>query len=141
MKKRTILCMMTMALLMVPIVALAENATQPTIDLTAILVAAINIIALVVARYLIPWLRAKTTAEQREKLLSAVKIAVYAAEQLIGSGNGTSKLDMVKAWLRDQGFDVDTAAVATAIEAAVQQLTLEQAATITEVKPPSTETE
>lgn len=112
-----------------PLLAVAENGgAAPTvkIDLTTVLVAVINVIALVVARYLIPWIKERTTADQQEKMLAAVKTAVYAAEQMFGPGTGARKLEKVKDWLQKQGFDIDSGAVITAIEAAVQQLTLEQ---------------
>lgn len=118
-----------MAWIVMPIMALAEAVSeQPVmrIDLTTILVALIDILAAVAIRYAVPWFKSKTTAEQRQKMLSAVNIAVYAAEQLLGPGYGQKKLDQVKVWLQEQGYDIDSTEVITAIEAAVQQLTLEQ---------------
>jgi predicted Kef-type K+ transport protein len=127
MKKFLIALMLFMILL--PTVAMATTTTAEAtvkIDLTALLVALLNIIVMVVARYAVPWIKTKTTESQQQKMLSAVNVAVYAAEQMIGAGFGKDKLEQVKQWLLEQGFDIDSTAVITAIEAAVQQLTLEQ---------------
>lgn len=119
-----LLCMIM--LLILPMAGLAEGAEKAPIDLTAILVASINILGFVIARYLIPWLKERTTSDQRTKMLAAVNTAVYAAEQLFGPKAGEKKLAQVKEWLQDQGFDIDSSSVITAIEAAVQELTLLQ---------------
>jgi hypothetical protein len=65
-------------------------------------------------------------------MMDYAKIAVYAAEKLLGPQLGPEKLAMVKTWMAKWGFDVDTEKVKAAIEAAVQQLSMEQA------KPPNT---
>lgn len=70
----------------------------------------------------IPWLKAKTTAQQQEYLLSTVRVLVYAAEQIYGAGRGGEKLQYVEDELRNRGFKLDTAA----IEAAVRDMNLEQ---------------
>ena len=70
----------------------------------------------------IPWLKAKTTAQQQEYLLSTVRVLVYAAEQIYGAGRGGEKLQYVEDELKARGFKLDTAA----IEAAVRDMNLEQ---------------
>ncbi len=70
----------------------------------------------------IPWLKAKTTAQQQEYLLSTVRVLVYAAEQIYGAGRGGEKLQYVEDELKTRGFKLDTAA----IEAAVRDMNLEQ---------------
>ena len=78
-----------------------------TIDITPIANAAIALIAAVVSVYLIPWIKSKTTNEQRKQFVAWVKIAVSAAEQIYnGPGRGEEKKQYVS----------------NAIEAAVQQL-------------------
>lgn len=77
------------------------------IDLTPIVQAIIAIISIVIARYLVPWLNAKATIAQREKLANAVETFVFAAEQLYGSGWGQEKLNHVKLKLKEQGYTVD----------------------------------
>ena len=97
-----------------------------TIDLTPIINAVIALIAAIISAFLIPWLKSKTTAEQRKELTAWVKIGVAAAEQLYaGAGRGEEKKQYVLDFLYDQGYDIDTDGVLNAIEAAVKQLNTE----------------
>lgn len=89
------------------------------IDLTPILQAVIALLAAMVTYKLIPWIKAKTTAEQQALLSAAVKTLVYAAEQIYGAGKGEEKLKYVIDELNKRGFSVDRAS----IEAEVQKLT------------------
>lgn len=96
------------------------------IDITIIINAVIALIAAVVSTFLIPWIRSKTTSQQREDLIAWVKIAVAAAEQIYkGSGRGEDKKKYVLDFLAQSGFTVDTDSVNAAIEAAVKQLNSE----------------
>lgn len=97
-----------------------------SIDATAIINAVIALIAAVVTSILIPWIRSKTTAQQREELIAWVKIGVAGAEQIFqGSGRGEEKKAYVLDFLEKHGFTVDVESVDTAIEAAVKQLNSE----------------
>lgn len=78
------------------------------IDLTPIFQALIALMAALVTYKLIPWIREKTTATQQANIRAAVKVMVFAAEQLYGAGNGKKKLQYVRDRLREQGFNVDT---------------------------------
>lgn len=69
---------------------------------------------------LIPWIQARTTAQQQELLRAAVSVAVYAAEQLYGAGAGKEKLMYVKGQLAKKGYRVDI----DEIEAAVRELAM-----------------
>lgn len=89
------------------------------IDLTPILQAVIALLGALVTYKLIPWIKAKTTAEQQALLSAAVKTLVYAAEQIYGAGKGEEKLKYVIDELNKRGFSVDRAS----IEAEVQKLT------------------
>ncbi len=71
---------------------------------------------------MIPWLKAKTTAQQQEYMLSTVRVLVYAAEQLYGAASGEEKLAYVQEELAERGLKVDVAA----IEAAVREMDLLQ---------------
>ncbi len=94
-----------------------------TIDITPVANAAIALIAAVVSVYLIPWIKSKTTNEQRKQFVAWVKIAVSAAEQVYnGPGRGEEKKRYVIAFLKSQGVEFDEASVSNAIEAAVNQL-------------------
>ena len=94
----------------------------PNIDLTPILQAIIALLASIITIKLIPWIQSKTTAQQQAMLRAAVSVAVYAAEQIYGTGGGHDKLMYVKAQLRKKGFDIDI----DEIEAAVKELAITQ---------------
>ena len=97
-----------------------------TIDLTKIILSFLGLILAVLARYVIPWLKARTGVEnekltetQAALLRLAIDAAVTAAEQLYKSDEGQKKKAYVLAALESQGFTVDSIAVDTAIESAV----------------------
>ncbi len=93
------------------------------IDLTPLFNALITLIAAAVTAFLIPWLRSRTTAAQREELLAWAAIAVRAAEQLYtGSGRGEEKKRYVLTFLAEHGYTLDTASLDALIESTVQQL-------------------
>lgn len=97
-----------------------------TIDITPIINAAIALIGAAVSVFLIPWIKSKTTAEQRKELIAWTKIGVAAAEQLyVGAGRGEEKKQYVIDFLKEKGFTVDETSVDAAIEAAVKQLNTE----------------
>lgn len=88
------------------------------IDLTGIVQAILALLAALVTYKLIPWIKARTTAEQQSLLTATVKTLVYAAEQLYGAGKGAEKLAWVEQELINRGFTIDTAA----IEAMVKEM-------------------
>ena len=90
-----------------------------SIDLTPIIQAVIALLAALVTYKLVPWIKARTSAEQQAMLGAMVRTLVYAAEQIYGAGRGAEKLDYVIGELRARGFDADRAA----IEAAVREMT------------------
>lgn len=85
------------------------------IDLTPIFQAIITLIAALIAYKLVPWIKARTSNAQQANLSAMVKILVYAAEQLYGSGNGKEKLEYVKRGLEQRGFTVDVAQIEAAV--------------------------
>lgn len=96
------------------------------IDITAIVNALIALIAAVVTVFVVPWIKSKTTAQQREELVAWVKIAVSAAEQIYkGDKRGNEKKQYVLDFLAQNGFIVDEDYINAAIEAAVKQLNSE----------------
>ena len=86
-----------------------------TIDLTPILQAIIALLAALVSYRLIPWLKSRTTDDQLNRMRAAVKVAVFAAEQMYGAGNGAEKLDYAINWLRSQGYEVNRAEIEAAV--------------------------
>ena len=93
-------------------------------DWDTIVKIALTLISAIITGVVIPWLRTKTTAAQREQIAAWVKIAVAAAEQvIIGSKRGEEKKEYVKNWLRTHGIDPDKIEIDAMIEAAVFELT------------------
>lgn len=85
------------------------------IDLTPIFEAILALLATLVTYKLIPWIKARTTAEQQSLLAATVRTLVYAAEQLYGAGKGAEKLDYVISELEKRGFTADRAAIEAAV--------------------------
>ena len=93
------------------------------IDLTQVILAAFALISTVVTAVVVPYIREKTTVQQREQLLNWTRIAVTAAEQVFTTaGLGKQKKEYVLAFLSDRGFDVDEIEIDAIIESAVYQL-------------------
>lgn len=88
------------------------------INLTHILLAIFELIAVLITYRLIPWIKAKTTNEQQAYLRALVKAGVFAAEQIYNTeGMGEKKMAYVKDFLLQHGFDINV----TEIEAAVSE--------------------
>ena len=85
------------------------------INLTPILQAIIGLLAALITYRLIPWIKARTTATQQETMRAAVRVAVFAAEQLYGAGKGAEKLDYACKWLEDRGYTVSRAEIEAAV--------------------------
>lgn len=86
------------------------------IDLTPIVQAIIALLAAMITAFVIPWIKSKTTLEQREMLLSITTSLVFAAEQIYGAGNGDEKLAYVIGQLEDRGYTADVAAIEAIIK-------------------------
>lgn len=92
-------------------------------DITTIIEAVIALAVSVITAFVIPWIKSKTTNEQRKKLVAWVKIAVAAAEQIFkGSGRGAEKKQYVLDFLNSNGITYNEDTVNAAVEAAVKQL-------------------
>lgn len=100
------------------------------INLTQIILAVITLIFGILMRYVIPNIKAKTTADQLELIRAAVKTAVYAVEQLYKSKPGQEKKQLVIDWLKEQGYDLDDKEIESTInmliESLVKELNIEQ---------------
>ena len=116
--------LVSLVLVLFATVAMAEagNPTiiAPDIDLTPLFQALIGLLAALVTYKLMPWIQARTTAQQQDMLRAAVSVAVYAAEQIYGAGKGKEKLTYVIGQLAKKGYHVDK----DEIEAAVRELTV-----------------
>ena len=93
------------------------------IDLTPILQAVLALLAALITYKLIPWIKAKTTQEQQNLLLSITSVLVFAAEQLYGAGRGEEKLDYVVRELEARGFTADRAAIEAVVRDYADKLT------------------
>jgi len=91
-------------------------------DLTPIFNAVIALLAALITAFVIPWLKRKISAQEREELLRWVEIAVAAAEQMWDSTQGEAKKKAVLAFLREKGFIFSESEIDSAIEAAVLKL-------------------
>lgn len=91
-------------------------------NLTPIINALIALLAALISAFLIPWIKRKTSAQDREELMRWVEIAVAAAEQLWDSAQGDEKKKAVMAFLREKGFTFSESEIDSAIEAAVLKL-------------------
>ena len=93
-----------------------------TIDLTPIFQALIALLAALITTRLIPWIKARTSAAQQANLAALAKIAVYAAEQIYGAGEGDKKLNYARQVLLSAGYDINTDILRAAIESAVHDI-------------------
>ena len=92
-------------------------------DITPVVNAVIALIAAVVTAFVIPWVKSKTTAAQREEINSWVKIAVTAAEQIYsGIGKGKEKKAYVLKFLEEKNLKIDEESVDLMIESAVKNM-------------------
>ena len=92
-------------------------------DITPVVNTLIALIAAVVTAFVIPWVKSKTTAAQREEINSWVKIAVTAAEQIYsGVGKGKEKKAYVLKFLEEKNLKIDEKSVDMMIESAVKNM-------------------
>lgn len=122
--KKFVIVMMILTMAMLPALAEGVSADMQAIDLTDIVNAALALIAALIARYVVPWIKEKTTVEQQKRIQAAIDTAVFAAEKVYGAGQGQQKKQYVLKKLREMGYTIDSAQVAAGIEAAVMALDL-----------------
>ena len=99
------------------------------IDLTQIILAIITLIAGLITRYVVPWIKGKLDERQQDIFYGLVRVGVYAAEQLFTSEQWKEKKEYVVNLLVENGYTVDTTAVDALIEATVRELRIEQGQT------------
>ena len=88
-----------------------------TIDLTPILQMVIMLLSALITAFVIPWIKSKANAQQWEALVNITRTAVFAAEQVYGSGWGRDKLRYAEEYIKRKGYTVDV----DLIEATVRQ--------------------
>lgn len=85
----------------------------------------IPILGTIITYILVPFLKQKTTKEQRENIYNLVKIAVKAAEQMHDAGLiNIPKKKYVINFLTSKGINITIQDLDVMIEAAVQELNL-----------------
>lgn len=95
------------------------------VNITPLINAGIALIAAVITVFLIPWIKANTTAKQQEKMLKWVEIGVRAAEQIFdGDGLGAEKKAYVMQFLAEKGYTANLAEIEAAIESYVLQFNI-----------------
>jgi len=93
------------------------------IDLTPIANALITLCAMLITTFLIPWIKAKISAEKLAEVQKWATIAVNAAEMIYAeTGTGDLKKAYVLQFLKDRGYTLDLTIVDSLIEAAVCEL-------------------
>ena len=126
--KKAMASWMVMALLCLPVLALAEQGDAAVaVDWTALVVAVIGTAAAflgacmrqVWVHHVRPWL------EQRD-LSDAAKIVVGAVEALLGRYCGEEKWELALQKMAERGFNMDSDAVMDALRAAWKELDLQQ---------------
>lgn len=89
----------------------------------------IMIATLLITRYAIPWIRAKTENSVMQALIEWTGQAVLAAEQTHDAGSGAEKkaivTDFIKKLLIQKNITLSDEEIETLIEAAVRQMKLE----------------
>ena len=97
------------------------------VDLTQVIVALLTLAFSAVSAFLIPYIKAKVSAEQLDAIKFWVNIAVEAAEMIYtGTGRGQEKKAYVVKLLNSKGFTLNPEEIDSIIEAAVLELKLEQ---------------
>lgn len=91
-------------------------------DLTPLFNAIIALISAVITLFVVPWIKSKTTAQQRERMIALAEIGVKAAEQIYGAGKGQEKLLYVANYLKSHGIQLNTEQLEALIESAVYNM-------------------
>lgn len=93
------------------------------IDITQVILAVITLLGTLITGFVIPLLKSKISENKQAIFDSAVRVAVYAAEQIFsGSKQGKEKKSYVIDLLRKQGYVVDDEIIDAAIEAQVKMM-------------------
>lgn len=85
--------------------------------------ATIPILGIIITVLIIPFIMQKTTKEQRDSVVSWVRFAVNAAEQMQDAGLiKITKKNYVLEFIKSKGFDITDQELDVLIEAAVKEL-------------------
>lgn len=93
------------------------------IDITPIANAVITLAALLITTFLIPWIKAKVSAEKLAEVQRWTTIAVEAAEMIYkATGMGEAKKKYVDEYLKAKGYTLNQDTIDALIEAAVLEM-------------------
>lgn len=88
----------------------------------------IMIVAALITRYVIPWLKAKTENETMHQLIDLASQAVLAAEQVHNSATGAERKLIVTRFIKEiliqKNISISDEEIDTLIEAAVKQMNM-----------------
>lgn len=129
--------MLALLLLLTPMWALAEESVLKQVDWTQVVVSIIGALAAAMSallarvwmRYVRPWLL-------KRDMIDAAKIAVEAAEAMLGRYLGEDKWQYALNRMKEMGFNIQSDVVLDALKAAWKQLDLKQLASGEKDKPP-----
>lgn len=94
-----------------------------------IVLGVISILGVIITYMVVPFLKSKTSKEQRETIMFWVSVAVSAAEQIFNErGMGEEKKKFVVGFLVEKGIKVSLDELDVLIESAVKELNLVQQA-------------
>ena len=101
-------------------------------DITQILLGLILILGGIFTLIVWPYIKSHVSAEQLSMLAGIAQTVVFAAEKIFGAKMGADKLayalNLAKKLLEKKGLSFDEEVIRAAIEAQVQQLSLDQKA-------------
>ena len=129
--------LLALVLLLTPVWALAEESILKQVDWTQVVVSVIGALAAAMSamlarvwmRYVRPWL-------EKRDMIDAAKIAVEAAEAMLGRYLGEDKWKYALNRMKEMGFNIQSDVVLDALKAAWKQLDLKQLASGEKDKPP-----
>lgn len=136
--RKIMVWLLALLLLLTPVWALAEETgilkqvdwTQVVVSIIGALAAAMSaLLARVWTRYVRPWL-------EKRNMIDAAKIAVEAAEAMLGRYLGEDKWKYALKRMKEMGFNIESDVVLDALKAAWKQLDLKQLASGEKTKPP-----
>lgn len=95
-----------------------------TIDILSKVV--IPMLSILITTFLVPYIKEKTSKEQRETALILVQAAVMAAEQIFKEqGKGKEKKEFVLEFLQSRGLKITEVELDVLIEAAVKEMKIQ----------------
>ena len=95
-------------------------------QITQIILALITLMGTVVGAFLVPYIKSKTTLQQRENVYSIIVFGVQAAQQIYGQDMGIEKYDYVVKYIKSKDIDLSEKDLKVMIESAVKELKLAQ---------------